>query len=636
MKTKCKLLAYLLAALMMVGVLPAAALADGDDVDTAAESVAAPVQEVLDTAAQESGSEAAVPAEEPVFFELYDAPATLIEVSSAQELNDALEVIADGGTIRLLADIEYESPLYIGLNHVTIDLNSHTLLVNLNRFEERGVVRPMMIAAGVYVSGGALELEGAGKLNVTAPFTGVYVSNGGSAEVSNVTVSYESEGFEEYADYSRYYSGVYAVDDDSRIDVSGNVVVNGDDCPGGVYAEEGAAISVGDVTVTGEESIGVSSFENSTVAVSGNVTVNGVMTASVLAIYSTVTVDGDATSGIFGIIGQAMGTITVHGDVSATADPAMAVMASAGGRINVGGNVTASGESGIGAMCMNEFFADGNISTLGRISPFALYGEPEIDRDNEITIDGVIDASIYIMMDETEMTADQGVAGEAPYAQYLIYTDDAGNTVRVKIPTAATVAGDDDGDDPGIYVREGNLSGQSGEISADLTKGSTTLSSKQIAWMTSQNSQRPIVLSGSGYTLTFPVGSLKRNNLSGYDLSVRFNSGPNHEIIRRLAGKGYIGMLEFAHSGELPGTAQLRVKVGKKYAGMTLLYQYYNSETGTLETIETVTVDEDGYVTLTQDHCSAYALTLASEAPAVPMVDLPSGTDVNPETGARV
>jgi hypothetical protein len=64
MKTKCKLLAYLLAALMIVGVLPTAALADGDDVDTAA----APVQEVLDTAAQESGSEAAIPEEEPVFL----------------------------------------------------------------------------------------------------------------------------------------------------------------------------------------------------------------------------------------------------------------------------------------------------------------------------------------------------------------------------------------------------------------------------------------------------------------------------------------------------------------------------------------------------------------------------------------
>jgi hypothetical protein len=83
----------------------------------------------------------------------------------------------------------------------------------------------------------------------------------------------------------------------------------------------------------------------------------------------------------------------------------MAVLAAVGSRINVGGSGTASGEGGIGAMCMNGFCGDGNISTLGRISSFALYGEPEIDRDNEITIDGILDAPVYVMLNETEMTA---------------------------------------------------------------------------------------------------------------------------------------------------------------------------------------------------------------------------------------
>jgi hypothetical protein len=47
----------------------------------------------------------------------------------------------------------------------------------------------------------------------------------------------------------------------------------------------------------------------------------------------------------------------------------------------------------------------------------------KIDPNNEIMIDGTVTAPVYVQLEETTMTADQGVLGEAPYTQYLVYTD---------------------------------------------------------------------------------------------------------------------------------------------------------------------------------------------------------------------
>ena len=69
-------------------------------------------------------------------------------------------------------------------------------------------------------------------------------------------------------------------------------------------------------------------------------------------------------------------------------------------------------------------------------------------------------------------------------------------------------------------------------------------------------------------------------------------------------------MLDFNHSGALPGEAQIRVFVGKQYAGKTLHYKYFNPETGKLEFMQSVTVDANGYVTVKQSRCSSYALTV--------------------------
>lgn len=59
-------------------------------------------------------------------------------------------------------------------------------------------------------------------------------------------------------------------------------------------------------------------------------------------------------------------------------------------------------------------------------------------------------------------------------------------------------------------------------------------------------------------------------------------------------------MLDFNHSGALPGEAQIHIFVGKQHAGKTLHYRYFNSKTGKMKIVQSVTVDADGYVTVRQ------------------------------------
>ncbi len=147
--------------------------------------------------------------------------------------------------------------------------------------------------------------------------------------------------------------------------------------------------------------------------------------------------------------------------------------------------------------------------------------------------------------------------------------------MRIKIPAA-----DDDDDDSGIYVHEESIAGQDGDISPTSAGARPSCPTGRSPGDRPEQSpsHRPY---RNGYKITFPVGSLKNNNLLGYDLGLRFNTGKYHDVIKRLAGSGYLAMLDFAHRRSAR-TAEIRIRIGQKYAGEVLLYQVYNPETARL------------------------------------------------------
>jgi|GEM_PF-102276 len=161
------------------------------------------------------------------------------------------------------------------------------------------------------------------------------------------------------------------------------------------------------------------------------------------------------------------------------------------------------------------------------------------------------------------------------------------------------------------YVDEKDIVEKEDQVMVDLTDGSDTISKEQLDALIKANKDKPVVMQGNGYTMTFPAGSMSAANFDGdMDLGVSFNSGSYYAVIKSKAGDDFVLMLDFNHSGKLPGEAQIRIFVGKKYAGETLKYYYYNTEQGKFTYMMSAKVDSDGYVVIKQDHCSSYMFTL--------------------------
>lgn len=67
-------------------------------------------------------------------------------------------------------------------------------------------------------------------------------------------------------------------------------------------------------------------------------------------------------------------------------------------------------------------------------------------------------------------------------------------------------------------------------------------------------------------------------------------------------------IIHFRHEGELPGKAEIKVKVGFDDADDMGLY-YFNPETGKFELVNAKVIVKDGYATFEIAHCSDYVLS---------------------------
>lgn len=87
--------------------------------------------------------------------------------------------------------------------------------------------------------------------------------------------------------------------------------------------------------------------------------------------------------------------------------------------------------------------------------------------------------------------------------------------------------------------------------------------------------------------------------------------GAKNDAVTGLLEKGAKNLiLDFKHSGKLPGPAKVTVSVEKYYNdGQGLFLYYYNSEKKAVEPIEKDIVVVEGRASMTITHCSVYALT---------------------------
>jgi hypothetical protein len=160
--------------------------------------------------------------------------------------------------------------------------------------------------------------------------------------------------------------------------VNGNITVTGDNSIG-IRAWEDAEVTVnGDISVTGDNSRGVAANNNSTVNVTGNVSTSGDhQIRAIRATHNaTVTVTGNVTAAATAgsdsnaIRANNYATVTVNGNVTATASGNAVVGVNSWGDadVTINGNISASGDQDIWGVSTDgpvAFTINGNVTAAG-------------------------------------------------------------------------------------------------------------------------------------------------------------------------------------------------------------------------------------------------------------------------------
>lgn len=110
-----------------------------------------------------------------------------------------------------------------------------------------------------------------------------------------------------------------------------------------------------------------------------------------------------------------------------------------------------------------------------------------------------------------------------------------------------------------------------------------------------------------GICIKFARGSMKLvDGMEGYDFRVRLILKYDRRTVdaAEMNENNFAFELGFYYDGEFPATAYVYIPIGTRYSGKTLYY--YTCKDGTLVNVSSGTVDSDGYLIVSQNHCSDY------------------------------
>ena len=150
----------------------------------------------------------------------------------------------------------------------------------------------------------------------------------------------------------------------------------------------------------------------------------------------------------------------------------------------------------------------------------------------------------------------------------------------------------------------------------DLSSDNPVVSSEIFNTLLEENKTKDVVIkSNNDVTFTFAKGTMKPvEGKDSYDFSTTINSAYHTDLPSYVTSSNFVSQINYNYSGKLPAEASIRFYVGTQYSGKTLYY-YLLNEDKTFAEVQSIVVDDLGYVTVRQDHCSSYLLT--SEEPKI-------------------
>ena len=146
----------------------------------------------------------------------------------------------------------------------------------------------------------------------------------------------------------------------------------------------------------------------------------------------------------------------------------------------------------------------------------------------------------------------------------------------------------------------------------DVSDGNTTIKADEIKKLIEDNKANDVVIkSNNDVTFTFAKGTMSEvSQVEIYDFSTTVTSDIKEagDMPEDVTEDIFVSKIVYNYSGTLPARASIRLNVGKAYAGQTLYYSQLLDD-GTIISMMSAIVDNDGYMTVEQDHCSTYLIT---------------------------
>ena len=146
----------------------------------------------------------------------------------------------------------------------------------------------------------------------------------------------------------------------------------------------------------------------------------------------------------------------------------------------------------------------------------------------------------------------------------------------------------------------------------DVSDGSTTIKADEIKKIIEDNKANDVVIkSNNDVTFTFAKGTMSEvSQVEIYDFSTVITSDIKEagDMPEDVTEDIFVSKIVYNYSGTLPARASIRLNVGKAYAGQRLYYSQLLDD-GTIISMMSAIVDNDGYMTVEQDHCSTYLIT---------------------------
>ena len=143
-----------------------------------------------------------------------------------------------------------------------------------------------------------------------------------------------------------------------------------------------------------------------------------------------------------------------------------------------------------------------------------------------------------------------------------------------------------------------------------LTEDNKVVSKDDMSTLITENATKDVVIkTPAGITLTFAKGTMKVvDGKDTYDFGVSISDDYSKQSDMGAVTKdNFVSLIDFEYSGNLPAEATIKIPVGADRAGQTLYYLLKTDTGYTL--IQSAKVDDEGYITVKQDHCSTYVIT---------------------------